>query len=952
MKKNFSDRGFKTSLILGVFLILLILLVGVSFFGAIYSAQVDRRKDFLGQQTDLAGRGLENELDRFEEESKVFLAELEEHELKGRQDEVGKLSRKMLTSFPRLVDTLWVVDPQQVITQYVYTKRNDFIQTPVNHFPLDSLKTQLLLEGKMGHRILFSTTLAGFAQEYLENFYQVPNGGSFLYLDQNLVDIGSPSLPHLKEIKIEEFEGVKKDMYQGVKGLYPVTWQQDGAVVNGVLAQYPFSFGDLVHHMGLVIVLPLDDLRTGVYRTYFLLFAGMIIIMVILLSIFVISVKNYLQYTKNREKSFKEVSELFDQQNMLLKELQGFVFFHNYKGEIIRVSDEVEEVLGYSKQEFIKAFNDISTVPLVLQVRREIRKAYVEKKEYLDLEYDVFRKDGKKIRIRIFEKIILDKQGLFDIGLGICTDISQSYQAKMELVQSENRLRSLINNLPDKIFTYDNAGRILDFHLPASEDSYGDSKVLVGKTLEESVPADQVIAVKAAFAESRSSGTLQSANVSKMDADSHEKRYYEIRFFPLDAKQMISISKDITSQKIWEKGLIESVRAADQANRSKSEFLANMSHEIRTPLNGLLGIIDLLESTQLDQVQLQYLDIIKNSGSSLLSIIRDILDYSKIEAGKVDIHAITFAPVPEVQTQLEIMGALAQKKGISLQLQEEIGPQLVVEADRDKINQILLNLVGNALKFTPDGGQVKVTLSQEALTEELLMLHYSVSDTGIGISQENLLRLTKPFFQVESSATRSYQGTGLGLAIAKKMVELLGGELEVSSEPGKGATFHFSVLAKRMQAQHKVETKEVYSVEFKRDLGETFPLRILVAEDNELNLQLMGLMFQQLGFAFEVAKNGQEAVDKVREQEFDLVFMDVQMPVKNGMEATEEIRKIPGKESLVIIGLSANAFEDDQNKALEVGMNDYLTKPLRLAVLADKLEHYYQKLKVQAKSDR
>ena len=947
MKKDFSDRGFKLSLILGVLLILLVMVVGISFFGAIYSAQVDRRKDFLGQQTDLAGRGLENELDRFEEESKVFLAELEEHELKGRQDEVGKLSRKMLTSFPRLVDTLWVVDPQQVITQYVYTKRNDFIQKTVPHFPLDSLKPQLLLEGKMGHRILFSTTLAGFAQEYLENFYQVPNGGSFLYLDENLVDIGSPSLPHLKEIKIEEFEGVKKDMYQGVKGLYPVTWQQDGAVVNGVLAQYPFSFGDLVHHMGLVIVLPVDDLRTGVYRTYFLLFAGMIIIMVILLSIFVISVKNYLHYTKNREASFKEVSELFDQQNMLLKELKGFVFFHNYKGEIIRASDEVENVLGYSKQEFIKAFNDISTVPLVLQVRREIRKAYVEKKEYLDLEYDVFRKDGKKIRIRIFEKIILDKQGLFDIGLGICTDISQSYKAKMDIVQSENRLRSLINNLPDKIFTYDNAGRILDFHVPASEDSYGDAQALVGKTLEESVPSDQVSALETAFAEARSSGTLQTANVSRIDGDSGEKRYYEIRFFPLDAQQMISISKDVTSQKIWEKGLIESVRTADQANRSKSEFLANMSHEIRTPLNGLLGMIDLLETTRLNQLQSQYLEIIKNSGSSLLSIISDILDYSKIEAGKVDFHLANFSPVQEVQSQLEILGALAQKKNISLQLQEEIGPRLVVEADQGKINQILLNLIGNALKFTPEDGSVTVTLTKESLTVELLMLHYSVSDSGIGISEENIARLTQPFFQVESSATRSYQGTGLGLAIAKKMVELLGGELEVISAPGQGATFRFSVLAKRMPGFLITGLKDDTPLEMTKEFGEFYPLRILVAEDNEINLQLMGLMLQQLGFSFEVAKNGQEAVDKIKGQDFDLVFMDIQMPVMNGLEATEEIRKMANKQSLTIIGLSANAFEDDQNKALEVGMNDYLTKPLRLAVLADKLEHYYQKLKVQ-----
>ena len=947
MKKDFSNRGFRISLILGAFLILLVLVVGVSFFWAIYSTQVDRRKDFLGQQTDLAGRGLENELDRFEEESTIFLGELEEHTAKNRQDEIGKLARKMLTAFPRLVDTLWVADPQGVVTSFVYTERNDFIQKAVPHFPLDSVKPQLLLEGEMGHRILFSTTIARFAQDYLENFYQVPGGGTFLYLGENLIDIGSTSLPHLKEVKIEEFEGVKKDMYQGVKGLYPVTWQQEGALFNGILAQYPFSFGDLVHHMGLVIVLPFDDLRTGVYRTYFLLFAGIIIILVILLSIFVISVKNYLQNTKNREESFKEVSELFDQQNLLLKELRGFVFFHNYKGEIIRASDEVEEILGYSKQEFITAFNDSSTVPLVLQVRKEIRKAYVEKREYLDLEYDVFRKDGRKIRIRIFEKIILDKQGLFDIGLGICTDISESYQAKMEIVQSETRLRTLFNNLPDEIFVYDNAGRILDFHVQPRGNYLNLTRAQVGKTLDEIVPLDQAPELKAAFSAARSSGMIQTANVSWSEAGTGKKSYYEMRFFPLDAQQMISVSKEITSQKIWEKGLIDARQAADQANRSKSEFLANMSHEIRTPLNGLLGIIDLLESTHLDQVQLQYLEIIKNSGGSLLSIIRDILDYSKIEAGKVDIHGLTFSPVEEARAQLEILGALAQKKDISLQLQEEIGPQLVVEADRDKINQILLNLVGNAVKFTPDGGEVKITLSQEALTEELLLLHYSVSDTGIGISQENILRLSQPFFQVESSATRSYQGTGLGLAIAKKMAELLGGELEVSSEPGQGATFHFSVLAKRGLESWVPISKEDSAVEIKRDMGQKFPLRILIAEDNELNLQLMGLMFQQLGFAFEVAKNGQESVDKVREQDFDLVFMDVQMPVMNGVEATEEIRKMTTKQSLIIIGLSANAFEDDQKKALEIGMDDYLTKPLRLAVLAGKLEFYYRKLKLQ-----
>ena len=948
MRKVFENTNFRFSLVLGVVLILLVAVVGVSFFWAMYTTQVDRRKDFLSQQTDLAGRGLENELERFEEESKVFLAELEEHNTKNRQDELGKLVRKMLTSFPSLVDTLWVADPEGVVTSYVYTDRNDFIQNQVPQFPKDSLRLQQYLEGESGYQLLFSITLTRFAQEYLENFYQMPGGGSFVFLKGELLDIGSPSLPHLTTAAINEFDSVKQDLYQGVKGIYPVSWEKEDKVVNGVLAQYPFSFGDLAHHGGLVIVLPVDDLRSGIYRTYFFLFVGMIIIMVIILSFFVISVKNYLELSKTREESYKEVSELFDQQNMLLRELRGFVFFHNYKGEIVRASDEVEEILGYTKQEFITAFNDSSTVPLVLQVRKEIKKAYVEKKEYLDLEYDVFRKDGKKIRLRIFEKIILDKQGLFDIGLGICTDISESYQAKMEIVQSETRLRSLFNNLPDEIFVYDNFGRILDFHVQPRGNYLELTQAMVGKTLGEIVPTDQVLALESSFLEARNSGNIQTVNVSWSEPGTGNKRYYEMRFFPLDSQQMISISKDITNQKIWEKSLLDAMQAADQANKSKSEFLANMSHEIRTPLNGLLGMIDLLESTKLDQIQNQYLEIIKNSGSSLLSIISDILDYSKIEAGKVDIHLTNFAPVQEVQAQLEILGALAQKKNISLKLQEELGSQLVVEADRDKINQILLNLAGNAVKFTPDGGEVKVSLSQEALTEELLMLHYSVSDTGIGISQENLLRLSQPFFQVESSATRSYQGTGLGLAIAKKMVELLGGELEVSSEPGQGATFRFSVFAKRRLESLVPIVKEVSTVEIKRDMGEVFPLRILIAEDNELNLQLMGLMFQQLGFAFEVAKNGQEAVDKVRKQDFDLVFMDVQMPVMNGVEATAEIRKMVTKQSLIIIGLSANAFEDDQNKATEVGMNDYLTKPLRLAVLASKLEQYYRKLKPQA----
>lgn len=197
----------------------------------------------MSQQTDLAGRGLEDELDRFEEEATIFLADLEEHTLKNRQDEIGKLARRMLTSFPLLVDSLWVADPQGVVTSYVYTERNDFIQKKVPQFPQDSLRLQQVFQGKSGHQLLFSLNLTRFAQEYLENFYQLPGGESFVFLKGQLVAIGVTSLSSVTTQGIKEFDQVKKDMYQGVKGIYPVTWEKDGALANGVLVNTLFLLG-------------------------------------------------------------------------------------------------------------------------------------------------------------------------------------------------------------------------------------------------------------------------------------------------------------------------------------------------------------------------------------------------------------------------------------------------------------------------------------------------------------------------------------------------------------------------------------------------------------------------------------------------------------------------------------------------------------------------------------
>nr|WP_287938970.1 PAS domain-containing hybrid sensor histidine kinase/response regulator [Algoriphagus sp.] len=945
IRKFFDSSNFGLTTIVGAVMIILVISIGVSFFNAIYNSQLESRKEFLNKQTELASRGIEFELNRFKEESRTFLAYLETAELdeKKVENDLTIATRRTFTAFPRLVDSLWV-DLKDSVLVYTLTSRNDFIRRSVKEFPQKSSGEQLLVEGKSGYRVLYSFDFLQFAKEYSANFYQTPGGSKYLFWNSTLWDIGASSSEKIKTISGPQTDPIWRDIQVGLKGFYPVSWTDDSRKVEGILAQYPFTYIDNGTFASLVFTAPVESLTSGIYSTYFYLFIAMVFLLIGTIGFFIISIKSNLEVSRTKEENLREVSELFDQQNLLLKELRGFVFFHDYRGMIQRVSDEVEEVLGHPKESYLEAFKEGGKHPVANAVKEEIKLAIQENREFVDMEYDVIKSNGEKIRVRIFEKLIYDESGRFNGGMGICTDISEQYKSRIAIIESENRLRTLINNLPDVIFIYDNEGKVLDFQIQGRENLLEPAKFTLGKKLEDFVPHDQGTEVKAAFLRARNTGKIQAVDAVWKDGP-EGLRHYEIRFFPLDQHQMISISKDITSQKIWEKGLVEAMNSADQASRAKSEFLANMSHEIRTPMNGLLGIIDLLESTNLNKIQKQYVDIIKNSGNSLLSIIKDILDYSKIESGRIEIQYEVFNPVEEVRDQVKILLGIAKKKGIKLDLSFGMESEILVEGDKGKINQVLLNLIGNALKFTSEKGRVHVSLKTESVDQNLFSLLYRIEDNGIGISEEHIKQLSDPFFQVESSSTRSYQGTGLGLAIAKKLIELLGGEMTVQSQPGKGSVFSFSVLVKKADGNSPKNKIQELTWKDIKEMGTEFPLRILLAEDNELNLQLMTLMFQQLGFEFEIARNGKEAYDKVQAKKFDVVLMDVQMPIMNGLEATIEIRKLPNQEDLVIIGLSANVFEEDQKKALEIGMDDYLTKPIRLTVLADKLESYFRKVR-------
>lgn len=944
MKRRSGYRSdFWLTIVSGSALVLLVISLAVSFFSTINDAELNSKKEFLRKQTEIAATEIEIEVGRFEANAEELIDYLEDEDLDADdyRADLTKVVRMIFNNYPGLVDTVWI-NLQDSVVFLTKTDRNDFIRKrAVDGLPNKGVHDfEYYTSGNdVGFELAFYLNPVRFTRDFVTHYYLNKGGSKLLMLDGELFNLDQSQKATSLLVDDRSLSDIKNDVSIGVIGIYGIDWTKGEDSGEGLLVQYPFDFGEFYENAALIFMIEAAVVTSGIYSTYLFLFIGFVLLLISTVIFFSLSLKNRMESEKLLSENAEEISELFDQQNILLKELRGFVFFHNYKGTITRVSDEVEEIIGHPKSEFLTAFSDEHGHIDALNVKELVKSALGQNKSHVDLEYDFQKPDGSKVRLRIFEKLIFDKQGRFNGGLGICTDVTDQYKSKQELIDSGKRLQNLIDNIPDVIFSYDNEGVVLESHIRDQKllKATGDS--LKGKSLFELIPKEQREQTQFAFNLARKTGQIQTVDLQIKSMQ--ESQYYEVRFFPLDDKRMMSIAKDITSQRIWEKGLVEAMNAADLASRAKSEFLANMSHEIRTPMNGLLGIIDLLDQTSLDAEQLQYLDIIKTSGNSLLSIIKDILDYSKIEAGKIEINTSVFCPAEELEKQVQIFYGLAQKKGVILNTSYDRQSQGLMEGDVDKINQIILNLVGNAVKFTSKGGTVLVKLEMENISGKINYLKCIVQDSGIGISKEEIPKLTDPFFQVESSSSRSYQGTGLGLAIAKKIVELMGGELTISSEVGKGSVFAFSVILKdASDITTKSPSNELPQRTNWNGMSNEYPLRILLAEDNDLNLQLMALMLEQLGYDFEVAKNGKEALRMVINSEFDIVLMDVQMPVMNGLEAAIRIRELGEKGEVFIVGLSANVFDEDQKKATEAGMDDYLTKPIRLISLAEKLKEY------------
>lgn len=529
---------------------------------------------------------------------------------------------------------------------------------------------------------------------------------------------------------------------------------------------------------------------------------------------------------------------------------------------------------------------------------------------------------------------------------------SSNCENKIESPATENTLRSakdfldkIINSVASPIFVKDREYKFCLVNNALCTLLNQPAEKLIGKTGFEHFPDDQNQVFFAKDSEVFSTGKenineeFLTDGTGKIRTIITRKTLYTD---PEGNKFLVGVISDITELKQAEKALKTAKEQAEAANKAKSEFLANMSHEIRTPLNSIIGFTDLLKSTPLNDTQRQYVENTNTSGRSLLGIINDILDLSKIEAGRLDLDIIKTDMFELIEQASEIIKYSVLEKNLKLLLSIQNDMPRFAVVDPIRLKQILVNLLSNAVKFTEKGEvELKVSFAQKMTGSGLFS--FSIQDTGIGINEEQQKKLFKSFSQADGSTTRKFGGTGLGLAISNLLAQKMGSKIELNSTPGKGSVFFFTIeteyeYGKKPDAENQADIKQMLSLESCKGMT------ILVAEDVYMNMLLIRAIINKIlpDILLLEAKNGQEATDMIKTKTPDLILMDIQMPGMDGIEATAQIRKFEQntKRHIPIVALTAGALKEDEEKCLKAGMDDFLSKPIQTEALLNILKKH------------
>ncbi|SFL67439.1 PAS domain S-box-containing protein [Paenibacillus sp. 1_12] len=622
-----------------------------------------------------------------------------------------------------------------------------------------------------------------------------------------------------------------------------------------------------------------------------------------------------------------------------LSEAQRIALLGSWELDIAReelvFSDEIYNIYNLTRDPKPNSIHKFINLIHPLDQQQFIEELENAKKGHeLDKEFRHLHLDGTIKYLNVRGVTTMGNNGIAVKLIGTIQDITEHKRVELKLQESIERYTSLKKYNHDAVFSLDLEGNIINTNQKAEQFTGFIVQEMAGLNFSRFIGIGNLKRKLSALVRDGSSEKV----IDKITQKNGQIMEVLTTVAPIIVNEetvgYYIIAKDITEQK----KLLVAKEAAEKTNKAKSEFLAMMSHEIRTPMNGVIGMTHLLQdTTELDAQQEIYVDIIRKSGDSLLSIINDILDFSKIESGKTDLVEAPMDIRECIAETLDVLSSKSAEKNLEMTYSVHSHVPSVLVGDADRLKQVLLNLIGNAVKFTYTGG-VSITVEKWLHTLNSLHLQFTIRDSGIGIPEDKINQLFQPFYQLDHYMTRKSEGTGLGLAISKKLVEKMGGDIWIEPTIGPGATFVFTVALKEEKPIKEVDPDELLMEEkvIKKSL------KILVAEDHEINQLVLRKMLEKMGHTITIVENGKEAVNAVTFEAFDLIFMDVQMPLMNGLEATKAIKgSLLNGDCPVIIAVTANALTGDREKCIEAGMDDYISKPYKREMISERIGKFF-----------
>lgn len=606
------------------------------------------------------------------------------------------------------------------------------------------------------------------------------------------------------------------------------------------------------------------------------------------------------------------------------------------EGIVININPMFTYIFGYTKRELIgKSIDDYLCSEQDREEGRQINRD-LEYHDTIKLNLIRLHKDGHPINVSLISTKLKFPDGTNGL-YAIYRDIDDEIKTHTELNTTKLYLNNLLESIDEMIISLDINGNVVYFNKSYQkhlQEEYG-FKIEIGMNLYQNKDSSKLEAHRE-FIEGAFTGSADSKTI-KVDKAKNTS-YRELSTSPIVSNGKIVgisiISRDVTKFIEFQNKLKLETEKAEAANIAKSQFLATMSHEIRTPLNGILGMTELLRDTSLSDEQEDYVNSIKISGDTLLEVINDVLDFSKLESTNFKLSKSDFSMIDLFNEIETIVISRAREKDLYLKFVYDKTEKNYFHGDKTRIKQILLNIIYNAVKFTDQGG---ITVTFEKLDDND-SYRISVKDTGIGIKQKEIKRLFDPFTQTKSSVTSQRGGTGLGLAIVKRLIDAMNGRVSVKSKYKQGSTFivelNLAPASKDFKKAIK-ESKKLYSID--KTFASKQPLEILIAEDNKINKKLIMTIMDKLGYKPQLVSNGEEAHQIALNKQFDVVLMDIEMPIMDGVTAMKIIRDASQIKQPYIVAVTANAKTEDETKYLESGMNDYLSKPISINKLTQVL---------------